>query len=126
MKQNKYDDPNFFESYGRMPRSIEGLKAAGEWRAMRKMLPDFQHKQVLDLGCGYGWHCIYAKEQGATRVVRVHLSQKMIRRAMELSKDSSIEYKQMAIEDITRLSLGTTASGSARSTGSGYSTFSNA
>jgi hypothetical protein len=30
MKQNKYDDPSFFESYGKMQRSIDGLNAAGE------------------------------------------------------------------------------------------------
>jgi len=30
------------------------------------MIPDFNHKTVLDLGCGYGWHCRYAINQGAT------------------------------------------------------------
>lgn len=30
MKQNKYDDPEFFENYREMPRSIGGLNAAGE------------------------------------------------------------------------------------------------
>ena len=42
MKQNKYDDNNFFESYGKMPRSIDGLNSAGEWYILRKMLPEFQ------------------------------------------------------------------------------------
>lgn len=31
MKQNIYDDPGFFERYSAMPRSVEGLRQAGEW-----------------------------------------------------------------------------------------------
>ncbi|MEN7547281.1 class I SAM-dependent methyltransferase [Rapidithrix thailandica] len=100
MKQNKYDDSAFFERYSQMPRSIKGLNAAGEWYVLHKMLPDLTGKNMLDLGCGYGWHCIYAKEQGAKRVVGVDLSQKMIEKAKEKSGEYSIEYKQMPIEDI--------------------------
>ena len=57
MKQNKYDDPEFFLKYSGMPRSENGLVAAGEWPTLRAMLPDLNGKRVLDLGCGYGWHC---------------------------------------------------------------------
>ena len=42
------------------------------------MLPDFKGKRVLDLGCGYGWHCIYAMENGASSVVGVDISHKML------------------------------------------------
>ena len=62
MKENRYDDPIFFEKYSHMPRSEHGLEAAGEWEALQTLLPDFAHKRMLDLGCGYGWHCIYALE----------------------------------------------------------------
>ena len=65
MKENKYDDNVFFEKYSRMSRSREGLKGAGEWETLQRLLPDFQGRQVLDLGCGYGWHAIYAAEKGA-------------------------------------------------------------
>lgn len=71
MKENKYDDPTFFGKYSRMPRSKEGLAAAGEWHVLRRMLPSFEGKRVLDLGCGFGWHCRYAVEQGAASVVGV-------------------------------------------------------
>jgi hypothetical protein len=54
MKQNKYDDPEFFEIYSQMPRSIGGLEKASEWPALRALLPDLRDKHVLDLGCGYG------------------------------------------------------------------------
>ena len=42
MKENKYDDPTFFGKYSRMPRSKEGLAAAGEWHVLRRMLPSFE------------------------------------------------------------------------------------
>ena len=100
MKQNKYDDPAFFANYSQMARSIGGLDAAGEWPAFRTLLPKLHGKNVLDLGCGFGWHCRYARTQQALSVVGVDLSEKMIARARESTNDSAIEYHQLAIEDI--------------------------
>jgi SAM-dependent methyltransferase len=100
MKQNKYDDNDFFERYGKMARSVDGLNSAGEWHVLKKMLSDLNGKNMLDLGCGYGWHCIYAKQQGAKNVVGIDLSQKMIEKAKEISNGLDIDYQQMAIEDI--------------------------
>ena len=48
--------PCFFEKYNQMARSRQGLSAAGEWQTLEPLLPDFAGKEVLDLGCGYGWH----------------------------------------------------------------------
>lgn len=100
MKQNKYDDLGFFEKYSEMPRSIGGLNAAGEWPVLRSMLPSLRDKRVLDLGCGFGWHCKYAREQQARSVVGVDLSEKMLAYARENNNDSAIEYRRLAIEDI--------------------------
>lgn len=47
MKENKYDDEKFFHQYSQMSRSMDGLKGAGEWHALQKILPDFQGKRVL-------------------------------------------------------------------------------
>lgn len=100
MKQNKYDDPSFFAHYSQMARSIDGLDAAGEWPAFRTLLPEMRDKSVLDLGCGFGWHCRYAREQQARSVVGVDLSEKMLARARASTHDSAIEYHRLAIEDI--------------------------
>jgi SAM-dependent methyltransferase len=100
MKQNKYDDPSFFANYSQMARSIGGLDAAGEWPAFRALLPELRSKKVLDLGCGFGWHCRYVREQGAQSVIGVDISKKMIERARESTNDSAVEYRQLAIEDI--------------------------
>ncbi|MGE5609676.1 MAG: class I SAM-dependent methyltransferase, partial [Bacillota bacterium] len=100
MKQNKYDDPEFFAKYGEMPRSVNGLEGAGEWPAFRALLPDLRDKRVLDLGCGFGWHCRYARQQGARFVTGVDLSEKMLARAQAATDDPAIEYRRCAIEDI--------------------------
>ena len=101
MKQNKYDDITFFSQYSKMERSVNGLKSAGEWHVLKKMLPDFENKKVLDLGCGFGWHCKYAFEQGAKSVVGVDISEKMLEKARENTKGFNVEYIKSAIEDTT-------------------------
>ncbi|WP_339803091.1 class I SAM-dependent methyltransferase [Paenibacillus sp. FSL R5-0744] len=100
MKQNKYDDTNFFSAYKQMPRSIGGLEAAGEWHVLQPLIPDLHNKSVLDLGCGFGWHCLYAREQQASSVVGVDISEKMLQEAREKTDDPAISYIQMPIEDI--------------------------
>lgn len=100
MKQNKYDDLNFFSAYERMPRSEKGLEGAGEWPVLNALLPDLRNKTVLDLGCGFGWHCRYAREQHASRVVGIDISEKMLNKAREMTNDSLITYLNMPIEDI--------------------------
>ena len=99
MRENKYDDPSFFDAYGNMIRSRKGLEGAGEWHTLKQLLPDFQGKRVLDLGCGYGWHCRYAVENGAVSVVGVDLSTKMLEKAQSLTSDPRIQYQNTAIED---------------------------
>lgn len=101
MKENKYDNPVFFEKYSQMDRSQKGLAGAGEWETLRDMMPDFHGKRVLDLGCGYGWHCIYAMEQGALSVTGVDISQKMLETAREKTAYPEVTYLQMPIEDIS-------------------------
>ena len=99
MKENRYDDPDFFEKYSRMSRSEKGLAGAGEWPVLQAMLPDFTLKQVLDLGCGYGWHCRYAMENGASSVLGIDLSEKMLNQARKVNQLEGIEYQQCALED---------------------------
>ncbi|MRF48980.1 class I SAM-dependent methyltransferase, partial [Escherichia coli] len=71
-----------------MPRSQHGLEGAGEWENLQSNLPDFKNKKVLDLGCGYGWHCKYAVQQGAKEVVGIDASKKMIEKAEAVNHDS--------------------------------------
>lgn len=99
MKENRYDDPTFFDKYAQMDRSQKGLAGAGEWPALQKLLPSLAEKHVLDLGCGYGWHCLYAARQGAAGVVGLDLSEKMLEVAREKNAAPNIEYRLGSIED---------------------------
>ena len=100
MKENKYDNGRFFKKYSAMARSIQGLKGAGEWPALKELLPEFTGKQVLDLGCGYGWHCKYAADNGAASILGTDLSQKMLDRAKMINSDDKITYVRCAMEDL--------------------------
>lgn len=100
MKENKYDDGPFFEKYARMARSREGLKGAGEWKSLEKILSDFASRRVLDLGCGYGWHCVYAAEHGALSVLGTDISEKMLAVARNRTDAPEISYERAAMEDL--------------------------
>ena len=101
MKENKYDSEVFFEKYSQMLRSQKGLQGAGEWSELQKILPDFRGKRVLDLGCGYGWHCKYAADHQAESVLGTDISQKMLQRAGEINAAPQIEYRCAAMEDLS-------------------------
>lgn len=53
---------------------------------------------MLDLGCGYGWHCKYVADQGAGEVLGINLSHRMIEEARKRNADSHITYKICGIE----------------------------
>lgn len=99
MKENKYDDKAFFEQYSRMSRSVQGLEGAGEWHELQKLLPDFRGKRVLDLGCGFGWHCRYAADNGAKHVLGIDLSERMLAEAEKRNPAPEVEYRRGSIED---------------------------
>lgn len=99
MKENKYDDEKFFSQYSQMSRSVDGLNGAGEWHAFRRLFPVLKGKRLLDLGCGFGWHCRYAIEEGAISAVGIDLSYNMIEGAVERNTSPFIEYRCIAIED---------------------------
>lgn len=100
MKENKYDDNVFFEKYSQMDRSKKGLDGAGEWHVLKQMLPDFRGKRILDLGCGFGWHCEYAIENGAASAVGIDISEKMLAEAHAKRSSEAISYICLPIEDI--------------------------
>ncbi len=97
--KNEYDQEGFFEEYAKMPRSRDGLAAAGEWHQLKYLFPLLQGKAVLDLGCGYGWHCSFAAKQGAARVLGLDLSRRMVEEAKKRNAEKQIEYRVCGIEE---------------------------
>src|SRR5690349_24009306 len=98
MAQNIYDNDEFFSGYQRLPRSVAGLDGAPEWPALRAMLPDLHGLTVLDLGCGFGWFCRWAREQGAAHVLGIDVSEKMLARARADTQDEAIVYRRADME----------------------------
>src|SRR6204780_2184559 len=90
MTQNIYDNPEFFAGYSRLGRSIDGLDGAAEWPALRAMLPDLLGRAVVGLGCGFGWFCRWAREHGATHVLGLDVSERMLARARAETPDAAI------------------------------------
>lgn len=54
---------------------------------------------MLDLGCGYGWHCAYAVSRGAEEALGIDLSSRMIGEAGKRSGDPKITYRVCALEE---------------------------
>ena len=102
MTQNVYDDIEFFANYGRLGRSVAGLEGAAEWPSLQAMLPEMRGLRVVDLGCGYGWFCRWARQAGAAHVLGIDSSERMLARARADTADPAIEYR---CADLERLDL---------------------
>jgi SAM-dependent methyltransferase len=100
MAQNIYDNDEFFAGYAALPRSVAGLDGAPEWPSQRALLPELRGLRVLDLGCGYGWFCRWARSGGAAAVLGIDLSEKMLARARTATQDAAIAYRRADLETI--------------------------
>jgi SAM-dependent methyltransferase len=100
MVQNIYDRPDFFAGYSQLGRSLRGLEGAVEWPALRAMLPVLHRARVVDLGCGFGWFCRWAREQGAETVLGLDLSERMLDRARADTADPAICYHRADLETL--------------------------
>ncbi len=98
MTQNIYDNDEFYAGYSRLSRSVEGLDGAAEWPALRALLPELCGLRVLDLGCGFGWFCRWARGQGAAQILGIDVSEKMLARARAETHDEAIAYDREDLE----------------------------
>ncbi len=96
---NKYDEEEFFDEYAKMLRSTKGLNSAGEWHQLEPLIPNLAGKSVLDLGCGYGWHCKYSEEHGASEILGIDSSLKMIDVAKNRNSGELITYIVCSLEE---------------------------
>lgn len=98
--KNIYDNPSFFKKYSEMTRSKDGLEGAGEWESLKRVLPSFEGKTILDLGSGYGWHAKYMVEHGAKVVYALDSSLAMLNEAEKRNYDPKIIYCLQAMEEM--------------------------
>ena len=62
------------------------------------MLFNMNGLRVIDLGCGFGWFCRWAREQGAARVRGLDVSEMILARAKSTTTDSAITYERADLE----------------------------
>ena len=102
-RQNIYDNEEFFEGYKKLRERKVNANNLFEIPVLSSMLPDLKGKRILDLGCGFGEHCVEYVHKGAERVVGVDISEKMLEVARKENSDPKIEYFNMPMEDIGKL-----------------------
>ena len=102
-KQNIYDNETFFDGYKKLRENEENANILFEMPALFSLLPDLKDKRVLDLGCGFGEHCMEYVRRGAKEVVGIDISDKMLEVAKKENSDEKITYLLMPMEDIGNL-----------------------
>lgn len=105
MKQNIYDDNKFFEQYEELRDEQKDKNANDliEIPNFRKLMPNVDGKCILDLGCGYGENDKFYKQIGAKYVLGTDISKKMIEKANENNKTDGVEFRVIAMEDISTI-----------------------
>ena len=97
--QNIFDNPIFFEGYKKLRSNENSANNIEEKPALFSLSPDLAGKAVLDLGCGYGENCAEFKTLGASRVLGIDISEKMLAVAAEEHPD--IEFIRADMSDLS-------------------------
>lgn len=100
MSQNVYDRADFFNEYVKLPRQVKGLDGAFEWPDFKPFIPNIQGKNFLDLGCGFGWYCRWARENGALEAKGIEISERMLAKAKDFPSDKAITYERADLETL--------------------------
>jgi ubiquinone/menaquinone biosynthesis C-methylase UbiE len=99
VKQNIYDNPDFFKRYKALRDTGAGLNETLEQPAMLSLLPDVTGFAVLDLGCGAGDLCRKIRELGASSVIGVDISSNMLELAQR-DVPPGVQFVHQPIEDL--------------------------
>lgn len=103
MEQNIFDNETFFRGYCELRDTDTNCNLLMEQPEMAKLLPDVNGKVVLDLGCGFGHNCAEFSDNGASRVVGVDISKKMLSVARAENSRQNIEYLNISMTEISGL-----------------------
>lgn len=103
-QQNIFDNDTFFQGYQLLRQNKYSANNVEEKPALFSLIPDLKGKRVLDLGCGYGENCKEFAKMGASYVLGIDLSEKMLEVAQRDNAHPQVEYRVMNMEDIHTLS----------------------
>ncbi len=94
-----YNDEHFLSSYLRL-RENPNYNDLLETPAALSLLPDVKGRNILDIGCGFGASSAYFADAGATSVLAIDASERMISKAISDNSRENIEYEVMRAEDL--------------------------
>jgi ubiquinone/menaquinone biosynthesis C-methylase UbiE len=100
MKQNIYDNDQFFEGYKKLRDTSSGLNDVLEQPAIKKLLPELKDLKILEIGCGMGEFSKYCIDNGAASITATDISKKMLEAALHKNNHPRITYINKAIEDL--------------------------
>jgi SAM-dependent methyltransferase len=100
-RQNIYDDPDFFAGYRDLRENLTGLHELVVRPSLPELLPSLTDKRVVDLGCGGGWFCKIALDQGSRSVVGIDPSERMLEHARAaITDDRRVTFVRAFAEDV--------------------------
>ena len=67
---------------------------------IEEMLPNLNGKRIIDAGCGSGYFCQYAEQQGAKEILGIDFSAKMIEQANKVC-----QYTKFQVVDIAHIEI---------------------
>ena len=101
--QNIYDNDVFFAGYSKIRENKSNANELFEKPALFSLLPNLTGKTVIDLGCGFGEHCMEYVRRGAASVVGIDISKKMLSVAQTENSHPKITYMHLAMEEVSRI-----------------------
>lgn len=101
--QNIYDNQVFFDGYRKLRDNPLSANNVVEKPALFSLCPDLSGQKVLDLGCGYGENCREFSKLGASKVVGIDISEKMLSVAEDENKLENVSFIKMSMSDLSPL-----------------------
>ncbi|MEC1178388.1 class I SAM-dependent methyltransferase [Metasolibacillus meyeri] len=100
MKQNIYDNNDFFEQYKALRAQENNYNNLLEKPNFFKLVPNVKDKIILDIGCGMGDFAATCIKRGAKHVTGIDISANMIAMARSLHANENLSFEQVAFEDV--------------------------
>ena len=104
-EQNIYDNQTFFDGYKKLRENPSAANVIIEKPALFSLCPSFVDKDVLDLGCGFGENCKELAQVGASHVVGVDISKRMLEIADKETQCENVSFLRMSMNDLSKLTL---------------------
>jgi 2-polyprenyl-3-methyl-5-hydroxy-6-metoxy-1,4-benzoquinol methylase len=98
LPQNIYDDPRFFAGYSQLERFQSGWGGAMEHGPFLALVGELSGRRALDLGCGAGQLSFYLASAGASAVLAIDASARMLDVARARSAHPRVTYRRLTME----------------------------